>query len=160
MPSDYFLKLTGIKGESPDHKHKEEIELISFSWGVSAQIAPGPGPGGGSGKAQFNDVQVLKRVSKASPALFLACASGQHIPEGTLTVRRSGGKDQLEYLKYKFTDVLITGFQESGGDDDLPLDMVSFNFSRIEMTYREQRADGSAGAETKAGWDLKQNKKV
>jgi type VI secretion system secreted protein Hcp len=159
VPSDYFLKLNGIVGESRDDKHKGEIELVSFSWGVSAEPGP-PGGGGGSGKVHFNDFQVMKRVSKASPPLFLACASGQHIKDGTLTVRRSGGKEQLEYLKYKFTDILITGFQESGGGEDLPLDMVSFNFARFEMTYREQGPGGSAGPETKAGWDLKQNKKI
>jgi type VI secretion system secreted protein Hcp len=160
VPSDYFLKLSGIKGESSDEKHKGEIELISFSWGLANLAAPAPGPGGGAGKVQFNDIHVTKRVSKASPSLFLACASGQHIPDGTLTVRRSGAKNQLEYLKYKFTDILVTGFQESGGGDDLPLDMVSFNFSKFEMTYTEQSSGGSPGATSKAGWDLKQNKKI
>jgi type VI secretion system secreted protein Hcp len=160
VPSDYFLKLAGIDGESADHKHKDEIELVSFSWGLANEAGPRVGGGGGAGKVQFQDIQVVKRVSKASPQLFLACASGKHIPDATLTVRKAG-KDQLEYLKYKFTDVLISGYQESGsGGEDLPLDMVSFNFAKIEMTYAEQKADGSLGAPSKAGWDLKQNKKI
>jgi len=33
--ADYFLKLDGIPGESTDAKHKDEIELVSFSWGVT-----------------------------------------------------------------------------------------------------------------------------
>jgi type VI secretion system secreted protein Hcp len=159
VPSDYFLKLAGIQGESPDHKHKDEIELISFSWGLAGQSA-GPGGPGRPGKVQFNDVHVVKRVSKASPQLFLACASGQHIPDAMLTVRRSGGKDQLEYLKYKFTEILISSYQESGAGEDLPLDMVSFSFAKVEMTYTQQKPDGSPGTASKAGWDLKQNKKV
>jgi len=32
---DYFLKLDGIEGESQDYKHKGEIDVESFSWGVS-----------------------------------------------------------------------------------------------------------------------------
>jgi type VI secretion system secreted protein Hcp len=158
VASDYFLKLKGIAGESLDAKHKDEIELVSFSWGVAAQA--GAGPGGGTGKVQLTDVEVVKRVSKASPQLFLACASGQHIPEATLTVRKAG-KDQMEYLKYKFTDVLVSGYHESGaGDQEAPLDLVRFNFAKIEISYAAQKPDGSLAAPVKAGWDLKQNKKI
>ena len=32
--SDFFLKLGDIKGESLDDKHKGEIDLISFKFGV------------------------------------------------------------------------------------------------------------------------------
>ena len=30
---DYFLKVEGIDGESGDAKHKNEIDLESWSWG-------------------------------------------------------------------------------------------------------------------------------
>jgi hypothetical protein len=35
MASDIFAKIGDIKGESPDDKHKDEIEVLSFSWGVA-----------------------------------------------------------------------------------------------------------------------------
>ncbi len=42
MASDIFAKIGDIKGESADSKHKDEIEVLSFSWGVtnSAKIKP------------------------------------------------------------------------------------------------------------------------
>ena len=30
---DYFIKFDGIKGESTDAKHKDEIDVESWSWG-------------------------------------------------------------------------------------------------------------------------------
>ena len=30
---DYFIKFDGIKGESADAKHKDEIDVESWSWG-------------------------------------------------------------------------------------------------------------------------------
>ena len=39
MASDYLLKLEGIKGESLDAKHKDEIEIESFSWGATQPAA-------------------------------------------------------------------------------------------------------------------------
>lgn len=162
MASDYFLKLDGIKGESQDAKHKDEIELISFSWGVTNGGTIGGGGGGGTaGKATFADFEVAMPVNRSSPQIFLKCATGAHIKEGTLAVRnKSGGKNQVEYLKFKFNDLLITGYEENGNvEDERPLDVVRFNFAKIEMTYSTQAQSGATTSET-VGWDLKQNQKI
>jgi type VI secretion system secreted protein Hcp len=156
---DYFLKIEGIQGESRDAKHKDQIELESFSWGETQSGSVGPG--GGAGKVQMQDLHFVKRLDKASPKLFLACASGQHIKGATLVARKAG-KDQQEFLIYKFTDILVSSYQTGGSahGDLLPMDQVSFNFGRIEVEYRPQNPDGSLGGSVKAGWDLKQNKPV
>ena len=48
---DYFLKLEGVKGESQSDRHKDEIDVLSFSWGVSQTGTFAHGGGGGEGKA-------------------------------------------------------------------------------------------------------------
>ena len=35
MAVDVFLKIKGIPGESADSKHKNEIDVLSYSWGIS-----------------------------------------------------------------------------------------------------------------------------
>lgn len=157
---DYFLKIDGIEGESSDAKHKGEIELHSFSWGATqAAAGAGRGAGGGAGKATMQDLHVATRVSKASPQLMLACATGKHIKVATLAARKAG-KGQQDFLVYKFTDVLVSSYQTGGAQGELPTDQVSFNFTRIEVEYRAQKADGSLDAPVKAGWDVKTNKPV
>ena len=47
MASDIFAKIGDIKGESLDSKHKDEIEVLSFSWGVTNTGAIATGGGGG-----------------------------------------------------------------------------------------------------------------
>jgi len=90
--SDFFLKLGDIKGESQDDKHKGEIELMSFSFGVAQPAgSAATGTGSGVGKAQFHEFEFTKRIDAASAKLMLACASGQHFPDVTLTCRRAGG---------------------------------------------------------------------
>lgn len=42
---EYFLKVDGIQGESVDPKHKDEIELISYGWGLAQASTSGAGPG-------------------------------------------------------------------------------------------------------------------
>jgi type VI secretion system secreted protein Hcp len=156
---NYFLKIDGIPGESQDAKHKEEIELVSFSWGVThGALGPSVGVGSGAGRAQFKDLQAVMHVSKASPQLFLATASGKHIKEANLSVRKAG-KAQVEYLKIKLTNVIVSSFEESGGGDT-PLETVAFNFGQINVSYAAQQQTGALGAAVEATWDLSQNIKV
>lgn len=157
---DYFLKLQGIDGESTDSKHKAEIDIESWSWGATQGGAHGFGGGGGAGKVQMQDFHFTMRVNKASPKLMLACATGEHIKEAILTCRKAG-KEQQEYLKIKFSDLLVSSYQTGGSAGDvIPMDQISLNFSKIELEYKEQKADGSLGGATKAGYDLKLNKQL
>ena len=154
---DYFLKIDGIPGESTDAKHKDEIEVLSWSWGETQEIAPSPGGGGGTGKVAMTDLHVSANISKASPQLLLACASGKHIKSAVLAGRR-GGKAQAEFLTFSLSDVLVSAYQTGGATAEAPLDSISLNFSKIEMTYREQTAKGSLGPAIRVGWDRKTNK--
>jgi type VI secretion system secreted protein Hcp len=156
---DYFLKIDGIAGESRDAKHKDEIELVSFSWGLTQAGGGVVGGGAGAGRAKFHDFQFVMHVSKASPQLMLASASGKHIKEAQLSVRRAG-KEQLEYLKIKFTDVLISSFEEAAAGGEPPQETLAFNYSKIELDYRPQQPAGQPGAAIKAGWDLQHNVKL
>jgi len=158
---DYFLKIDGADGESPDSKHKNEIEVVSFSWGVHQLGSSSHGGGAGSGKSQAGDFSFVKRYDKASPKLMLKCADGEHIPKVVLTCRKAG-KDQQEYLKITFNDVLVSSYQigGSGGAEVIPHDSITLNFSKIEAEYKEQKSDGTLGGSTKAGYDFKGNKSI
>jgi type VI secretion system secreted protein Hcp len=158
--SDYFLKLDGITGESPDAKHKGEIELLSFSFGETLSVGPGAGSGSGAGKVEMSDFAFTARTSKASPLLFLSCAQGKHIKSAVLTVRKAG-QAQQEYIKLKFTDVLISSYALGGDEDEgVPLDAFELNFVKLAFDYFAQKADGSLDAGTHGGWDLTKNVKI
>ena len=157
---DFFLKIDGVDGESPDSKHKGEIEITSFSWGAQQTGSAAYGGGGGAGRVNFADFHFTKRFDKASPVLMENCASGKHIPSAMFVARKAGGK-QEEYLKIKFSDVLISSYQTSGNQHDIiPTDSISLNFSKIETEYKEQQSSGALGGQVKKGWDIKKNEAV
>ena len=158
MAVDMFLKIDGIKGESTDSKHKDEIEIFSYSWGLTQSGGLASGGGGGAGKVQFQDFHFTKTVDKTSPSLFLKCATGQHIKEATLSARKAG-EGQQDFLIIKLNDVLVSSYQTGGSSGDLPSDQVSINYAKIEYIHRSQDETGKV-EETKAGWDLKANKAV
>ncbi len=159
--TDFFLKIEGVKGESADDKHKEAIDLQSWSWGASNSGGHATGGGGGTGKVAMQDFHFTMEASKASAPLMLACASGEHFKKAELIIRKAG-KDQKEYYKFTFSDCMVSSFQTggSGGSGLIPIEQVSLNFTKIEMEYKPQKADGTLDAPIKSGWDLKANKKV
>jgi type VI secretion system secreted protein Hcp len=158
MAIDYFLRIDGVSGESVDSKHKGEIDVESWSWGEATPPPPGGGGGHGAGKVQMQDLHFTTKVSKASPVLMLACASGKHFKSAILTARKAG-KEQQEFLTLSLSDVLVSAYQTGGaGGEIVPGDSISLNFSKIQMDYRPQRPDGSLDKSIKAGWDVKQNK--
>src|SRR6476659_7696477 len=116
MASDIFGKLGDIKGESLDSKHKDEIEVLSFSWGVTNAGSMAHGTGGGEGKATFHDLSFVHKIDKASPVLMQACATGVHLKEATITGRKAG-KGQQEYLIIKMNDVIVTAVLDAEGKE-------------------------------------------
>ncbi|HXK02447.1 MAG TPA: type VI secretion system tube protein Hcp [Verrucomicrobiae bacterium] len=163
MAFDAFLKLDGIKGESTDSKHKDEIDVLSFHWGAQQTSAHSSGTGSGSGKVDVSPFSIVHKTDKSSPVLFQKCCTGEHVKDGLFVVRKAGGT-QLEYLKIKMTDILISSVRPGGsshGADEIPLEEVSFTFSKVEVDYQPQGPDGKAqGGPVHGGWDLKQNVKA
>ena len=147
--SDYFLKIDGIPGEST---------ILSFHWGESQQgTTQSSSSASSSGKVNMQDFHFVMKYNKASPKLFLSCASGEHFQKAVLIVRKAG-KDQQEYLKWTLSDVVCSSYQTAGSNPDVPNDQFSLNFSKIEVEYKPQKADGTLDSPVKAGWDLKKNK--
>ena len=146
MAVDMFLKLGDIKGESIDDKHKDEIEILSFSFGVSQTLVTGGGGGGGTGKVQMQDFRVVKNVDTASPDLFDAVCSGKHIQEGVFTVRRAGHKESGDFYKVSFENVLISSVGPGGNtNESVPMEQLSLNFASVKIEVRRQSTRGTLG---------------
>lgn len=157
---DYFLKIDGVDGESKDSRHPGEIELESFNWGETNSGHAGHGNSAAAGKVDPQDFQFAKRVDKASPKLFIACATGEHFKKAVLVCRKAG-KEQQEYLKLTMEDLTVSSYQIGGsaGSDVVPIDQVALRFAKLEMSYRPQKPDGSLDAEIKQKFNFAANRK-
>jgi type VI secretion system secreted protein Hcp len=157
MAADIFAKLGDIKGESLDGKHKDEIEVLSWSWGVTNAIGVA-GTGAAQGKASFHDFSFTHKIDKASPKLMQACATGVHLKEATITHRKAG-KGQQEYLVIKMNDVIVTRMTDAD-DDTGSVETVSLAFAKVNVEYKPQKADGSLDAGIHFKYDLKAQKEA
>lgn len=161
---DYFLKIDGIQGESPDDKHKNEFQILSFHWGATQSGTNQYGGGGGAGKVTMGDFTFTMRTNVGSSNVMLACARGDHIASAVLVCRKATGKGgQQEYLIYTFKDFIISSFAIVGSGDNggtIPIESFTFNFEQIQMESKPQNAQGGITAGQKTGWNLKKNKAV
>jgi type VI secretion system secreted protein Hcp len=157
MAVDMFLKLDGIKGEARDGKHKDEIDVLSWSWGASQSGTMHTGGGGGAGKANFQDMSVTKYVDSSSHKLLRAVSTGQHVKEALLTVRKAGEKP-LEYIKLTMKDCLVSSISPGGsGAEDRLTETLTINFGEFAFEYTPQKDDGTAGSVLPFKFDIRGN---
>jgi len=159
MAVDMFLMLDGIKGESADDKHKGEIDIESFSWGLAQTGSGNRSTGSGTGKVDIQDMSIVKKIDKSSPTLQLACANGKHIAKGKLTLRKAG-ENPLDYFTVDLENILISGYHVSGSEaSEVPSESVTINFAKIKTEYWTQSDKGAKGENANFSWDLAKNVK-
>jgi type VI secretion system secreted protein Hcp len=157
MAVDMFLKMDDVKGESRDSKHKDEVDILAWSWGMSQPGSTHTGGGGGNSKVSVQDLSLTKYVDKSSPNLMMATCCGKHFKQAVLTVRKAGEKP-LEYLKITMKEVFVSAVSTGGsGGEDRLTENVTLNFAEFKVEYTPQKADGSGEAAVEAVWKIAEN---
>ena len=159
MALDMFIKIGDLKGESVDKKHKEDIDVLAWSWGVSNSGSAHVGGGAGTGKANVQDLSFTKYIDKCTPDLLLASCNGKHYDKATLVVRKAG-ETPLEYLTVTMTEVIVTSVSTGGsGGEDRLTENVTLNFAEVKVDYIEQTKGGGTGAKPSMNWKIAENSK-
>jgi len=157
MAVDMFLKLDGVKGESKDKAHGQDIDILSWSWGMSNSGSAHQGGGAGSGKVNVQDLSVTKYIDSSSAPLMLSCCNGAHFDTAVLTVRKAGEKP-VEYVTIQLQEVLITSVETGGsGGQDRLTESVTLNFAKVKMEYLPQEAKGGKGTMIPFSWNIAAN---
>jgi type VI secretion system secreted protein Hcp len=160
MAQDIFIKINGIDGESQDSAHKNEIEVLNWSWEIVQESNMHMGSGGGAGKATVKDLGFVHYMDRSSPNLMKFCLTGKHIPEAILVVRKDGGSP-LEYLRITMTDVVVTGVNPVGSSDEERVkERIGLSFAKVKQEYTVQNQQGGSGGAVTAAYDLKLGKEV
>ena len=79
---DFFLKIDSVLGDSHDSHHKDEIEVIAFSWGET-HAGSLSATGSGGGKVAIEDFHFTALIGVASPKLML------HVPMANMSRAQS-----------------------------------------------------------------------
>jgi type VI secretion system Hcp family effector len=160
MAVDCFLKIEGVKGESTDAKHKDWIEVLSYSHGVAQMVSGDRSTGGAASgeRCDHQDFSVVKSLDIASPTLDLYCCQGKHIPTVTVELCRATGAKE-KYMEYKMEKVIISSVSIGGGGGGLPTESVTFNYGKLTWNYiQTDHETGEAKGNVEKYWSLIDNK--
>jgi type VI secretion system secreted protein Hcp len=158
MATSAYLKVDGADGEATDEKHKNWIDVESWSWGATQSQSTATGHGMGQARVSLHPLSIQTRVNKGSNTLFLFCCNGKHLPKVVLEQTKAGETQQC-YLKLTLEDVIVESFQ-TGGSGEHPTANFSFSAVKNKMWYAPQDEKGNVSGGDEKGWDAKENKKL
>lgn len=141
-----FLKIDGarqgaIKGEAQDTGHKDEIDVLGWTWGMEGNLIHGQA----TAKTSVRELKITKKVDKATTGLMSALRSNEVIKKAILTVRKAGGKDPVEYYTITIEKGRVTSLIQQSGEEDgsaMINEELSIAFSKVAVEYKPQGDDG------------------
>jgi type VI secretion system secreted protein Hcp len=144
---DMFLKIEStrqgpIKGEAQDEKHKDEIDVNDWSWGMQAKTTLSGG--GTSPKATLHELNIVKQVDSASTGLMSAMRNNELIKKAVLTVRKAGGTPH-EYFRISIEKGRITSLEVDSSNflsSGHLSERLSLAFQKISVEYVPQGREG------------------
>lgn len=156
MASAIFIKFPNdITAETTQDSHEGSVAATSLQWGVARGVSNSfTSSGRETSTPSFSEMVFTKYFDSASNDLALAAAKGMSLDEVTITFRKDTGEDQLDYLIYKLSDVLISSYSMSSGGET-PMESISMNYTKIEAKYTKQADDHSAGSEHEFEYNLR-----
>jgi len=157
--AETFLKLGDIKGESTDTKHKDEIEILSFTQSFINSVDISSGGGAGVGKVQCGAVTLMKNIDASSPLLLKGVATGQHFPSALVTFRSGDARQAFEYYTITMSDVFVTELSQADSQDPNRIfEKLVLNARTYEFKYSPTTVKGSIGKPVTFKWDCAANK--
>ena len=157
MAIDSFLKLGSLKGESVVKGFEDQIQVLSWSWGLSQTGTTHMASGGGAGKVNVADINVTHHVDAASPALIQACCKGTHFDTATLTMNKAGGT-ALAYVTITLHDIIISSVNTSGAGEEQLMETFGLNFAKFKYSYQPQDNKGAKkGGAIDVTYDIAKN---
>ena len=160
MAFDMYIKFDGIPGEATDSKHKDWIEVFSFSHSVAQQGSGVIASHGArtAGKCDHHDFTITKKLDCSTPKLNHSCCTGKHIGTAQIEICRSTGNKEVLY-KFTLEKCVVSSVNIGGGTgQENPVESVAFQYAKIKWEYN--KIDPKTGAKTgnvPAEWNVLEN---
>ncbi|WP_411832386.1 Hcp family type VI secretion system effector [Pseudoxanthomonas mexicana] len=155
-----FLSIDTIKGESRDDKHRDWIEIKSFSQNLTQPRSATASTSGGQTAARVNlsPIEIVKSIDLSTTALNQAAASGTTFPKARIDFMRAD-KDgnAVNYYSVELLNVLVHSVTTTVDDEGFPHEVVQLSFAAIKWTYNQQKPEGGVGGKTVAQWSASKN---
>jgi type VI secretion system secreted protein Hcp len=163
MATDIYLQLDGIKGESTDSKHKDWVEISSYTHKITqpASVTARSGGGANSGRSQHEPFILIKPHDLASAKIFDACCTGKYLKSAKLEKMVAVGADKAKQVLIELDNVVVASFElDFDEKTQHHFERIALNYGVIKWTYTQTKGDGTAGGNVAAGYSCQEGKAV
>jgi type VI secretion system secreted protein Hcp len=169
MASNIYLEMvdekgTTLEGSSKAGGHENKIEVVSWNHAFNqpTTAATKSSDQQAVSRANHSDLTFTKYFDNASDDIMKACWTGQQMQTCIFQMYRSSGTTDTgastEYLKIELEDVIISNYSVSGGGDELPVENITLNYTKITYTFVPVDIEsGEAGTQVPISHDLATN---
>lgn len=151
-----YLKLGNVKGNVTAAGFENQIAVQSVSFGVSRAITMEPGnlSNREAGKPSLSEITISKLADNSVAALFKEALTGSAGQEAVITFVRTGTDKVQDFMTYKLTNCIISGYNISASGDEEPSENLTLSYSAIEVSYKDHDASNKSGNPQRVSYDL------
>lgn len=131
-----------IKGTVTQKKHDGWIALNSVKLPTErpdVNTAPGKVTDRTTSQVDFKDIEISKRMDKASPELMQWNIDGS-THKVTIDICKEGGEVVLRMI---MTDVILTNYDCEGDEEGKVEETLSLDYTKIQMDFTTYKADNT-----------------
>ena len=169
---DFHSKGGDIKGDSRDTKHKDTVEVYSWSHLVKQPKSASASTAGGhtSERCEHGEMIFTKDIDGATPKLLQASSAGTIVNDVVVYFYRAhGGKNSVggpgstqtrhQYFKVELKNVIVASVQPTVSSEGIPQETFGLKYSAVRWTYDELNIAGDKAGKVniQGAWDLAKN---
>ena len=146
------LKIEGINGDSILEGHKDEIDILDWSWQMSSTYSAYSAE-----RPIVRPLIVKKKIDKASPHISLSLLKGETKPEAILYVLVTG-TPIFDILRITMSSVRFVNVSAgyTPGDSHL-IESVALAFSKVCYSYSTYDAEGAPAGTIERCFNIETN---
>ena len=152
-----YLEFDGIKGNVTAEGYKDQIGVMSFSFGVGRAISMEPGniSNREATRPSISEITITKEMDNASAALFKESVTGSAGKKVKIHFVQTGADKVQEYCTYELENCLLSSYSISAdGGDSRPFENITLSFSKILVNQVASDASNKGGSPNRVGYDL------
>ncbi len=150
-----YMKYGSAQGDVTESGHKQWIELLSCHWSMARTLrsAVGIGLNRESTSAFVSELSCMKLVDSGSSNLTQNAFVGE-AQQCEIDFTRVEKGQEAVFRKITLTDAIISGLVNQGQGKERPTEVLTLNFTEIQITDVAMSAEGEASGQSTVTYNL------
>lgn len=152
-----YLKFGNVKGNVTADGYVGQIAVSKIHFGINRNVSMEAGnlANRESTKPNLTPITIGKLADSSVAALLKEALTGSAGQEAIISFVRTGSAKVEEYMSYKLTNCIVSGYDIDGEGEAVPEETLTLTYSAIEVSYKDHDASNKGGSPQRVRYDVK-----